>query len=446
MYCDDSSPTFTNCTVASNSAGRGGGVYCYRSSPTFNSTIIAFSEGTGIFFEGDGSESHIAYCDIFGNSGGNLIGEGPLIIGLLITTNDNGDSCDTYFNIFLDPMFVAVTAGDFRLQAGSPCIDAGDPNLPYDLDGTTADMGPFSFDQGTRPPSAFNLISPQWGAYWTSGTPLVWQAALDPNINDTVSYEVWLDTLSGFLTAWEATSGLVLPLYFPTELADHYRYYWTVHASDLSTHGTWASDTLMFHTYPPESPESFILLTPGDRSQLPFGDIDFCWQTALDPDPWDTVGYTLRLATNDTSLSYFTGSDTCWTLDVGALELDYGLSVEWWVEAHSTRPDTTIESTHHFYFSPPEIIPVPTEFALHQNYPNPFNLTTVIQYDVKETGLISLRVFDLLGREVATLIRTTVPPGFYRTTWDATDLPSGIYLCRMEAPGFTQTRKLVLVK
>jgi hypothetical protein len=446
VYCDDSSPTFTNCTLAGNSATQGGGVYCYRSSPTFNSCIIAFSEGAGIFFEGDGSESRIEYCDIFGNSAGNVVGEGPIIIGLLIIANDNGDSCDTYFNIFLDPMFEDPAASDFRLQPNSPCIDAGDPNLPYDPDGTTADIGSFSFDQGLRPPSAFNLISPPWGTYWTSGTALIWQAALDTNMNDTVSYEVWLDTLSGFTTAWEATSGLLSPLFFPAALAERHRYYWTVHASDLSTHGTWANDTLMFHTYPPEPPEGFALLVPEDGSQLPFGDMDFCWQTAHEPDPWDPIDYTLRFATNDTSLSYFTDSDTCWTLDVGALELGYGLSVEWWVEAHSSRPDTTIESTQHFHFSPPEIPPVPTEFALHQNYPNPFNLTTVIRYDVKETGLISLTIFDLLGRKVATLVRATVPLGFYRITWDATDLPSGIYLCRMQAPGFTQTRKMVLVK
>ncbi|MFH1011003.1 MAG: T9SS type A sorting domain-containing protein, partial [bacterium] len=90
--------------------------------------------------------------------------------------------------------------------------------------------------------------------------------------------------------------------------------------------------------------------------------------------------------------------------------------------------------------------PAPQQFSLHQNYPNPFNAATTIVYDVKKTGPVSLKIFDLLGREVATLVQGTVPVGFYRVSWEAANLPSGIYLCRMEAPGFVQTQKLVLVK
>ncbi len=94
----------------------------------------------------------------------------------------------------------------------------------------------------------------------------------------------------------------------------------------------------------------------------------------------------------------------------------------------------------------PGAAPVPMEFALHTPYPNPFNPTTMIRYDVKEAGLVSLKVFDLLGREVATLVYGTVPAGSHSIEWDAGDLPSGVYLCRMEAQDFIQTRKVVLLK
>jgi hypothetical protein len=94
----------------------------------------------------------------------------------------------------------------------------------------------------------------------------------------------------------------------------------------------------------------------------------------------------------------------------------------------------------------PSAAAVPTEFALHAPYPNPFNPITSIRYDVKETGLVSVKVFDLLGREVATLVHATVPAGSHSIEWNAGDLPSGVYLCRMEAQDFMQTRKVVLLK
>ena len=447
MHIQDSSPTLTRCTLSDNAADSlGGGILSVGSSPVISSTVITFSEGEGIYFLDDGSESRIEYCDFYDNSGGNFIGELPIILGQLITTNINGDSCDTYLNISEDPMFIDASARIYHLQASSPCVDAGDPNLPYDIDGTIGEMGPFSIDQGSRPPSEFLLVSPPWGTYLIENTVLTWEAAIDTNTNDTVRYEVWVDTLEGFSTAWEIASGLVPPFFHPTDFPESYTYYWTVHASDIGTPGTWASNTLMFHTYPSEPPNSFALFKPTDGSQLSFGGIEFCWDAAHDPDPWDTVDYTLRFATVDTSLSFVVGLDTCLVVDVGALELAQGLSTRWWVEAHSHRPDTIIESTLRFMFSPPIVEPIPEEFALHQNYPNPFNPTTVIRYDVKETGLVSLKIYDLLGRQVAVLVRGTIQPGFYRAIWDAADFSSGIYLCHMEAPGFTQTRKLALVK
>jgi hypothetical protein len=342
-------------------------------------------------------------------------------------------------------MFIDAAARIYHLQPSSPCVDAGDPHLPYDNDGTITDIGPFMMDQGSRPPSTFFLFSPPWGTYITENTMLTWEAAIDTNANDTVRYEVWVDTLEGFSTAWEIASELVLPSFRPSDLPESYTYYWTVHASDIGTPGTWASNTLMFLTYPPEPPESFALVKPADSSQLFFGGIEFCWDAARDPDPWDTVDYTLRLATDDTSLTFVVGLDTCFILDVSALELAQGLSTRWWVEAHSHRPDTIIESTSRL-FSPPIVEPVPEEFALHQNYPNPFNPTTVIRYDVKETGFVTLKIYNLLGREVAILVRGTIQPGFYRVIWNAADFSSGIYLCQMEAPEFIQTRKLALVK
>jgi hypothetical protein len=93
-----------------------------------------------------------------------------------------------------------------------------------------------------------------------------------------------------------------------------------------------------------------------------------------------------------------------------------------------------------------EIEHLPTEFRLVQNYPNPFNPTTRIEYAIPKTAHVSLKVFDLLGREVATLVNENLQPGSYETTFDGKDLSSGVYLYRLQAGGFVETKKLLLVR
>lgn len=100
----------------------------------------------------------------------------------------------------------------------------------------------------------------------------------------------------------------------------------------------------------------------------------------------------------------------------------------------------------------------PTTFSLHQNYPNPFNPSTRILYSVGGSGFVSLKVFDMLGRHVATLVNDVKQPGHYSVTFDATGLASGVYFYRLSAVGETssrgdghagslvQTRKLVLMR
>jgi hypothetical protein len=90
---------------------------------------------------------------------------------------------------------------------------------------------------------------------------------------------------------------------------------------------------------------------------------------------------------------------------------------------------------------------MPTMYSLSQNYPNPFNPSTVINYQLPVIGYVSLKVYDLPGREVATLFEGVRQPGNYETTFDASGLKSGMYFYRLQTKtGFMQTRKLVLLK
>jgi hypothetical protein len=86
------------------------------------------------------------------------------------------------------------------------------------------------------------------------------------------------------------------------------------------------------------------------------------------------------------------------------------------------------------------------EYALEQNYPNPFNPTTTIRYSLKETGKVSLRVYDVIGREVKVLVDGVQGAGEYSVVMDATGLSSGVYVYQLRAGGYVFTRKMMLVK
>jgi hypothetical protein len=89
---------------------------------------------------------------------------------------------------------------------------------------------------------------------------------------------------------------------------------------------------------------------------------------------------------------------------------------------------------------------IPKEFALGQNYPNPFNPSTTIRYELPTRSHVVLKVYNLLGQEVATLVDEKIEAGRYKVVWDAIAHPSGVYYYRLQAGFFTETKKLVLLK
>ncbi len=88
----------------------------------------------------------------------------------------------------------------------------------------------------------------------------------------------------------------------------------------------------------------------------------------------------------------------------------------------------------------------PKEFSLEQSYPNPFNPSTTLSFVIGHSSFASLKVYDVLGREVATLVNETKPAGTYAVDFNASNLSSGVYYYRLSAGSFTQTRKMILAK
>ena len=94
---------------------------------------------------------------------------------------------------------------------------------------------------------------------------------------------------------------------------------------------------------------------------------------------------------------------------------------------------------------------IPQQYTLHQNYPNPFNPVTSLRYDLPENSHVTITIYDMLGKEVKTLINQTQDAGYRSIIWDATNdygkpVSAGIYLYQIQAGAYISTKKMVLLK
>jgi len=118
------------------------------------------------------------------------------------------------------------------------------------------------------------------------------------------------------------------------------------------------------------------------------------------------------------------------------------------------RPNFVILSRGQFFALNAPISPIkptkypklPNEFTVEQNYPNPFNPTTNIQYSIGSKQRVLLKVFDLLGKEILTLVHEEKPAGVYKVEFNASKLSSGIYFYQLQAGDFIETKKMILMR
>ncbi len=170
--------------------------------------------------------------------------------------------------------------------------------------------------------------------------------------------------------------------------------------------------------------------------------------------PVDSVGWINIFPTDQRSM-----------LNVGPFDLGAAESVEITVAYHFSRGETSLESVtlglnkaQYLRDNAPVLgveerpDEVPGKFTLYQNYPNPFNPTTTIKYSipanagVETHGRVSLRVYNILGEEIATLVNKCQSPGNYSVQFNAYDLPSGVYFYTLRAGDFVATKKMILLK
>ena len=217
-------------------------------------------------------------------------------------------------------------------------------------------------------------------------------------------------------------------------------------------------------------PAAFSLSEPSNNTQITIdesnvntGFIAFTWGASSDANG-DSLYYLMRAAsaeigdhgldTNATSieLSYLDIIEDMSENNVTAATLDWTVHVTDGidtVEADNAPFSITIDGADALSAYLEGLIP--DEFSLHQNYPNPFNPVTTLRYDLPEADLVSITIYDMLGREVKTLINQTQEAGYRSVIWDATNdygkpVSAGIYLYQIHAGEYISTKKMVLLK
>lgn len=215
-------------------------------------------------------------------------------------------------------------------------------------------------------------------------------------------------------------------------------------------------------------PPPFSLRAPADSfvvNRLTEGNVAFQWQSFDDPDPCDSTTYTLWLATEDSLYHWDCGRIASSVLYYLLLITLPGTKAEWWVEAHSSRPDSTVSSRERrslFLVSPFQPPARVLHFTLHANYPNPFNQATRIVFELPDTRDATLEVFDLQGRSAWRRELGKFLPGVYEVPFEPAGLATGIYFYRMAtrryvpfglattireaAYNYSPTGKLILLK
>ena len=93
-----------------------------------------------------------------------------------------------------------------------------------------------------------------------------------------------------------------------------------------------------------------------------------------------------------------------------------------------------------------EDLTIPLQYSLEQNYPNPFNPTTTIEYNIPQGDFVTLKVFNVLGKEVATLVNGRVEAGKHKVEFDASALNSEVYFYQIESENYAETKKMILLK
>jgi hypothetical protein len=291
------------------------------------------------------------------------------------------------------------------------------------------------------PPARATLVSPATGAInvVSDSVFFFWRP-----VSGAASYNLQLSTISSSVTYTTTDT-----TYRVNGLAKLTNYTWKVEA--INAGGTSFYTGAFSFTTVPAAPASPSLLAPASAAAGVNRATRFVWRSSLNANK-----YRLQIGLDNAFVTVVTDTLVLDTTAVLAKPLLANTDYYWRLNAQNFGGAGAWSSAQLFstgtVLAVEEPEGVPTVFEMYQNYPNPFNPSTVIRYDVPSNANVKVVIYDILGREVNTLVNGALVAGRYNVTWNASGLATGVYIYRMEAApadgskSFTSVKKLLLVK
>lgn len=445
MYSSNGTPSLTNCTFAGNSGSNGGGMYNSGNASISNCAFTGNTAVNGGGLYNDGSSVPTLTNTVFRNDTASSMGGGLYNNGNTLTPQ----------NILFD--------GNHAASAGGGLVESGNSTYAnITAYGNTSHLGGAFYVFGSGSPSIVNAIF--WNDSATSkGAELYGQASG----NVTISYTIVQGGVAGGGVLSDGTGSFLdgshnfdldplftdssshnFTLTASSPAIDSGKNNGVTAASDLAGNSRISDGTVDIGAYeyqgaPLAVEMTNVIATPSQNG------VRLQWSTASEANnygfdverraigdfgfsivDWKKVGFVTGAGTS-------AGPRTYSFLDSGVAPGSYDYRLK------------QVDRDGAFKYSSVVRIDAgstPRIFSLSQNYPNPFNPTTTISYQLPTKSMVSLKIYDLLGREATTLVHGRMDAGAHQVSFDASKLASGTYFYSIQAENFTATKKMVLLK
>jgi hypothetical protein len=426
-----------NTIVNNTSDGNYGGIYMHY--PPYADVVNTIIRGNSPGFQvvincrwGGGDYTMISYSNIEGGEDG---------------VYQWGPDCELVWgagNIDAEPNFCSYFTGDYHLAEGSPCLGSG-------LDG--ANMGALGvgceFPQFPEPEimGVMDVPEDQGGRVYVEFSSSMFDHPEGTNQSYTIfRMDVLEDSSTWVVVASGAAIGDPSYTYEVATLRDS-----TADNDGMTQFKVVAAmNEGNFHSEPSVG-YSVDNIAPGVPTGLLATAVDVGIQLTWDHSPDEDFQYFTLEKSFDADFTEFESFET---IDTSFTDMEYEMNQMYFyrivavdyagnISDYSETVEGAILSI--------DFNQIPEVFALHQNYPNPFNPTTQIKYDLPEDAMVSITIFDIMGRTIRSLVNSIQTAGYRSIQWDATNnagkpMSAGLYLYTIQAGEFTQTKKMVLLK